>query len=203
MSWSRSAGHVDWYHVTLEDSASGISRSTMVSGTAAPQSGFSSLVPGGRYVVGVVASSGKKNATRVHTAAATGGEKVLFAVFLCIWTLRLWFSIHPLTHLPAPSPVRRLQVAPSSSQGLLVFWLTGPGRAERVWVLLADQDGALLRNVSLQSTTTTSVLLDHLQPGTSYTVTVVTEAAGLQSPASMQALTGDLVLRELSSLSRR
>lgn len=74
VSWSRSAGHVDWYQVTL-DSRSGISRSTRVSGSATPQSGFSSLVSGTRYTVSVVASSGKKNATSVHTSAATGEKK--------------------------------------------------------------------------------------------------------------------------------
>lgn len=52
-----------------------------------------------------------------------------------------------------------------------------------------DQDGALLRNISRQNTST-SVLLEQLQPGTVYTVTVVTEAAGLQSSASIQAVTG-------------
>lgn len=52
-----------------------------------------------------------------------------------------------------------------------------------------DQDGVLLKNISLQSTVT-SVLLDHLQPGTIYTITVVTEAVGLRSSASIQAVTG-------------
>lgn len=70
--WSRSAGHVDWYHVTLEDSASGPTRSTRVMGTAAPQAGFGSLVPGTRYTLSVVASSGEKNSTSVGTSAATG-----------------------------------------------------------------------------------------------------------------------------------
>lgn len=68
-------------------------------------------------------------------------------------------------------------------------WQPGSGRTERVWTLLMDPDGALLRNISLQNTST-SVLLDQLQPGTTYTVTVVTEAAGLQSSASIQAATG-------------
>lgn len=70
--WSRSAGHVDWYHVTLEDSVSGFTRSTRVVGTAAPQAGFGSLVPGTRYTLSVVASSGEKNSTSVRTSAATG-----------------------------------------------------------------------------------------------------------------------------------
>lgn len=52
-----------------------------------------------------------------------------------------------------------------------------------------DQDGALLRNISLQNSAS-SVLLDHLQPGTAYSITVVTEAAGLQGSASIQAVTG-------------
>lgn len=80
-------------------------------------------------------------------------------------------------------------MAPPSSERLVVSWQTGPGRTERVWALLMDQDGALLRNISVQNTTT-SVLLDRLQPGTTYTITVVTEAAGLQSSASIQAVTG-------------
>lgn len=81
VSWTRSAGHVDWYHVTLEDSTSGLGRSTRVMGTAAPQSGFSLLVPGTRYTVSVVASSGKKNATSVRTSAATGQRRPFFFFF--------------------------------------------------------------------------------------------------------------------------
>lgn len=50
-------------------------------------------------------------------------------------------------------------------------------------------DGALLRNISLHNGAT-SVRLERLQPGTAYTVAVVTEAAGLQSSASVQAVTG-------------
>lgn len=52
-----------------------------------------------------------------------------------------------------------------------------------------DPVGVLLRNISLQNTVT-SAQLDSLQPGTMYTVTVVTEAVGLQSFASRQAVTG-------------
>lgn len=73
---------------------------------------------------------------------------------------------------------------------LAVSWQMGPGRTERVWTLLMDQDGALLRNISLQNTST-SVLLERLEPGTAYAVAVVTEAAGLQSSASIQAFTGE------------
>lgn len=50
-------------------------------------------------------------------------------------------------------------------------------------------DGTLLRNISLKNTVA-SVPLDHLQPGTTYTITVVTEAVGLQSSTSIQAATG-------------
>lgn len=47
----------------------------------------------------------------------------------------------------------------------------------------------MLRNVTLQNTET-SAQLDNLRPGTRYTVTVVTEAVGLQSSTSKQAVTG-------------
>lgn len=80
-------------------------------------------------------------------------------------------------------------MAPLSSRSLGVSWQLGPGRAERLVVLLTDQDGVLLKNVTLQNTVT-SAQLDDLQPGTLYTVTVVTEAVGLQSSASEQAVTG-------------
>lgn len=70
--WPRSAGHVDWYDVTLEDSSSGSHRSTRIMGSAAPQSGFTSLVPGTEYTVSVVASAGNKNAAPVNMSAATG-----------------------------------------------------------------------------------------------------------------------------------
>ncbi|TMS01081.1 Receptor-type tyrosine-protein phosphatase beta, partial [Larimichthys crocea] len=157
--WSRSAGHVDWYDLTLEDSSSGFTRKTRIMGSAAPQSGFSSLVPGTRYTVSVVASAGNKSAPPVHTFATT-----------------------------APSLVRGLQVTSLSSDSLHVTWQAGPGRTEQFKVLLTDLDGVLLKNVTLQNTVT-STWLDGLQPGTLYTITVVTEAVGLQSSASKQAVT--------------
>ncbi|XP_071318352.1 receptor-type tyrosine-protein phosphatase beta-like isoform X2 [Trachinotus anak] len=157
--WSRSAGHVDWYDLTLEDNSSGSTRSTRIMGSAAPQSGFSSLVPGTVYTISVVATAGNKRAAPVHTTAAT-----------------------------APSSVRGLQLASSSSHSLRVSWHGGPGRAEQFRVLLTAQDGYLLKNITLKNTET-SAELDNLQPGTPYTVTVVTEAVGLQSSASEQAVT--------------
>lgn len=70
--WSRSAGHVDWYEVVLEDNSSGSTLSTRIMGTAAPQSGFTSLDPGTEYTVTVVASAGNKSAAPVRTSAVTG-----------------------------------------------------------------------------------------------------------------------------------
>uniref|UniRef100_A0A8D3C8I9 protein-tyrosine-phosphatase n=1 Tax=Scophthalmus maximus TaxID=52904 RepID=A0A8D3C8I9_SCOMX len=87
-----------------------------------------------------------------------------------------------------PSSVRGLQVASSSSYSLAVSWQVGPGRTERLRVLLMDQNGVLLKNVTLK-TTVTSAELDGLRPGTRYTVTVVTEAVDLQSSSSKQAIT--------------
>lgn len=98
-------------------------------------------------------------------------------------------SVVHLILCPAPSSVHGLQVASSSSHSLDVSWQAGPGRTERFNVLLTDQDGVLLKNISLKNTIT-SVQLDGLQPGTVYTITVVTEAVGLQNFASRQAVTG-------------
>lgn len=89
----------------------------------------------------------------------------------------------------APSVVDSLQVASSSLDSLGVLWQPGPGRMENFKVLVMDQDGFLLRNITLKNTTTYTEL-DRLQPGTPYRVTVVTNAAGLQSSTFIQAYTG-------------
>ncbi|XP_029289713.1 receptor-type tyrosine-protein phosphatase beta [Cottoperca gobio] len=96
----------------------------------------------------------------------------------------------------APSPVRGLQVASSSSAVLGVSWRAGAGRAERFRVLLTDQDDVLLKNFTLRINET-SAKLDDLQPGTLYTVTVVTEAVALQSSASKQAFTAPARVSDL------
>ena len=70
--WNHSAGHVDWYDLTLADIISGSTRSIRIMGSAAPQSGFTSLVPGTLYTVSVVATAGNKSAAPVQTKAATG-----------------------------------------------------------------------------------------------------------------------------------
>lgn len=156
--WSPSTGHVDWYDITLEDVHSGLVRSTRIMSSAAPQSGFTSLVPGTLYNISVLAISGNKTAAPVHTTAVI-----------------------------APSAVDGLQVA-SSSDSLGVSWLPGPGRRENFRVLLMDQDGFLLKNITLKNTTMFTKL-DGLLPGMPYQITVVTNAAGLQSSASIQAYT--------------
>ncbi|KAF7656249.1 hypothetical protein LDENG_00044620 [Lucifuga dentata] len=168
--WSRSPGHVDWYDLTLEDTSSGSSRSTRVMGSAAPQSGFSALVPGSLYALSLVAMAGNKRAAVVRAMAGT-----------------------------APSSVTSLQVASSSSSSsasLAVSWQPGPGRREIFRVLLKDQDGVLVRNITLKNTVTSTVL-DGLQPGTLYTVTVVTEAVGLQTSASKSAVTDPAAVSDL------
>ncbi|XP_054883636.1 receptor-type tyrosine-protein phosphatase beta-like isoform X2 [Poeciliopsis prolifica] len=165
--WSLSAGHVDWYNVTLEDVHSGMVRSTRVMGSAAPQSGFTSLVPGTLYNISVLAISGNKTAAPVHTIAVT-----------------------------APSAVDSLQVASSSLDSLGVLWQPGPGQTENFKVLVIDQDGFLLRNITLENSTTYTKL-DGLQPGTPYRVTVVTIAAGLQSSTFIQAYTVPAAVSDL------
>ncbi|KAF1386262.1 hypothetical protein PFLUV_G00092690, partial [Perca fluviatilis] len=96
----------------------------------------------------------------------------------------------------APACVRGLQVAPSAPDGLGVSWRAGLGRSERFRVLLMDRDKVLLENVTLPNSAA-SVELHGLQPGTRYTITVVTEAVGLQSSASKQAFTAPGPVQQL------
>ncbi|XP_056138330.1 receptor-type tyrosine-protein phosphatase beta-like [Lampris incognitus] len=157
--WPPSLGHVDWYDVTLVDMTSGAVSTTRVMGTAALQSGFTGLVPGTLYTVSLVATAGDKSAPPVQASAATD-----------------------------PSSVTGLRVSASSSDSLSVSWQAGPGRRERFRVLLRDPEGALVSNQTLKSSISTTVFRN-LWPGTPYTVTVVTEAVGLQSSVSQQGTT--------------
>lgn len=68
-------------------------------------------------------------------------------------------------------------------------------------MLLREQQGALVRNVTLKSSVT-SHTLDDLLPGTLYTVTVVTEAEGLQNAISKQAFTGMASNKHLRTMAR-
>lgn len=61
-----------------------------------------------------------------------------------------------------------------------------------------DQDGILLKNITLKNTETVAEL-SGLQPGTRYSVTVVTEAVSLQTFVSTQAVTGTYYGMFLSS----
>uniref|UniRef100_A0A674CNE0 protein-tyrosine-phosphatase n=1 Tax=Salmo trutta TaxID=8032 RepID=A0A674CNE0_SALTR len=92
----------------------------------------------------------------------------------------------------------------ASSNSLSVSWQPGPGRREHFRVLLREQQGSLVRNVTLKSSVTSHILND-LLPGTLYTVTVVTEAGGLQNAVYKQAVTvpaavSDLLLENNGSL---
>ncbi|KAG7278994.1 hypothetical protein CRUP_001935 [Coryphaenoides rupestris] len=161
VSWRPSPGHVDWYEVLLEDrSGSGPGRSTRVTSSAALQSGFTGLTPGTRYALGVVATSGNKSSVTIWRETAT-----------------------------APSTVSSLQVSASSDpESLSVSWQPGPGRTELCRVVLSDRDGVVLENITA-SNSTNSTVFTGLQPGTFYTVTVVTEAVGLESALSTQVTT--------------
>ncbi|XP_035257470.1 receptor-type tyrosine-protein phosphatase beta-like isoform X1 [Anguilla anguilla] len=111
VSWPRSPGRVDWYELTLEGAATGETRTTRVTGTAAPQSGFTALTPGTLYSLRLVAVAGNRTSPAVVTSAAT-----------------------------APSAVRGLQLS-TTSDSLGVSWQPGPGRVERYRLLLRDADG--------------------------------------------------------------
>uniref|UniRef100_A0A8C7KX48 protein-tyrosine-phosphatase n=1 Tax=Oncorhynchus kisutch TaxID=8019 RepID=A0A8C7KX48_ONCKI len=107
------------------------------------------------------------------------------------------------TATTAPSAISGLQLL-ASSNSLGVSWQPGPGRRERFRVLLRERQGSLVRNVTLKSSVTSHILND-LLPGTLYTVTVVTEAGGLQNAVFKQAVTvpaavSDLLLENNGSL---
>ncbi|KAM9808056.1 receptor-type tyrosine-protein phosphatase beta [Neosynchiropus ocellatus] len=166
-SWIHSVGRVSWYEVTNKDLLSGETNRIKVPGSATPWATFTAVVPGSRYTVSVVARAGNQTSDPVQATVVT-----------------------------APSSVSGLRVGSSSSDSLQVRWWLGSGRTERVRVLLLKQDTVLMKNISLENTTSAAVF-DHLRPGTRYTVTVVTEAVGLQRSSSSHTVTVPEAVKDL------
>ncbi|XP_048861461.1 receptor-type tyrosine-protein phosphatase beta-like isoform X2 [Brienomyrus brachyistius] len=159
VSWPHSPGKVDWYELTLMDTETGQTQSTLIGGSAEPQSGFSALTPGTRYALTLVAKAGNKTSAAVQTTAAT-----------------------------APSAVSGLQLTPFFN-ALGVSWKPGPGRVERFQLLLMDHDrDSLLQNVTLDGNAT-SYTLSGLVPGHHYDVTLVSKSAGQESASFAQVQT--------------
>ncbi|XP_029008877.3 receptor-type tyrosine-protein phosphatase beta-like isoform X2 [Betta splendens] len=97
----------------------------------------------------------------------------------------------------APSSVRNLQAKPLSSHCLSVCWQAGPGKIEQFRILLLmDHEWVSLKNITVNNTVR-STQLNGLRPGTRYTVTVVTEAVGLQTSSSTHAVTVPAVVSDL------
>ncbi|XP_066504838.1 receptor-type tyrosine-protein phosphatase beta-like [Hoplias malabaricus] len=95
----------------------------------------------------------------------------------------------------APSAVDGLQVSASSTY-IRVSWLMGPGQREAFWVIVHHR--ATVVQQQKLARTTTSCNISSLSPGTTYNITVVTEAVGIQrnrtteiqtDPAPVTALT--------------
>lgn len=106
-----------------------------------------------------------------------------------VWSNKSAESSFSLCHPAAPSAAVHLQAASTSTEKIRASWQAGPGRLENFRVLLTDWNGVPLQSLTVKNTTT-SVDFEGLQPGTQYTVTVVAEAAGLQSSTSTDAITG-------------
>ncbi|XP_041636404.1 receptor-type tyrosine-protein phosphatase beta [Cheilinus undulatus] len=95
-----------------------------------------------------------------------------------------------------PSAVSDLVVT-SRTSSLGLSWQAGPGRTQRFRLQLEDDTG-LLRNETLESTTTQHTLKD-LLPGRLYNVTMVTEAGGLQNSLTMEAQTVPAAVSNLTA----
>lgn len=98
------------------------------------------------------------------------------------------FSLCVCVCVSEPSTVLGLAVTSRASRSLGLSWEAGPGRTQRFRLQLWDQWG-LQRNETLESTATQHTLLG-LTAGRLYNITMVTEAAGLQSSISIQEQTG-------------
>ncbi|XP_056223519.1 receptor-type tyrosine-protein phosphatase beta-like [Seriola aureovittata] len=87
-----------------------------------------------------------------------------------------------------PSAVSGLAVTSRTCCSLGLSWQAGPGRTERFRLQLWEPPQSLLKNETLESTTTQHTLHD-LTPGRLYNVTVVTEAGALQNSRMVEAQT--------------
>uniref|UniRef100_A0AAQ5WXJ3 protein-tyrosine-phosphatase n=1 Tax=Amphiprion ocellaris TaxID=80972 RepID=A0AAQ5WXJ3_AMPOC len=87
-----------------------------------------------------------------------------------------------------PSAVLGLSVTSSTSSSLGLSWQAGPGRTQRFRLQLWETPQGLLKNETLESTTTRHTVTG-LSPGRRYNVTVVTEAGDLQNSRTIEAQT--------------
>ncbi|KAF7707793.1 hypothetical protein HF521_019011, partial [Silurus meridionalis] len=94
----------------------------------------------------------------------------------------------------APLAVSQMNIS-ASSTSIKVSWQPGPGRREAFWVTLTHED-VLIQNLMFSSNVT-SCTLHGLSPGTLYTVTVVTQAAGKNQNATKAIRTVPAPVTEL------
>lgn len=102
-----------------------------------------------------------------------------------------------------PSAVSGLAVSSRTSRSLGLTWRAGPGRTQRfrmqLWEDLSSEGhSGLLRNETLESTTTHHTLLN-LTPGRLYNITMVTEAGGLQNSRTIEAQTVPSAVSDITS----
>ncbi|XP_045892944.1 receptor-type tyrosine-protein phosphatase beta-like [Micropterus dolomieu] len=157
--WSRSAGHVDWYDLTLEDAGSGFTRSTRIMDSAAPQSGFSALTPGTLYTVSVVATAGNKSAPPVHRSAAT-----------------------------VPAAVSEVTVSNNGRMDFLsVSWRPAPGEVDSYLVTLSDREKTL-HTVSV-SKSSPECVFNSLVSGRLYNISITSRSGLHQNHTFVQERT--------------
>ncbi|KAI4891813.1 hypothetical protein NFI96_007687 [Prochilodus magdalenae] len=97
-----------------------------------------------------------------------------------------WYELVLMDPGTAPSAVGGLQVSVFSTV-IKVSWQPGPGRRDAFWVILS-QRAEVVRRLKLESTVMSCNITD-LIPGTRYSVTVVTEAVGIQQNKSQEVQT--------------
>lgn len=73
---------------------------------------------------------------------------------------------------------------------LSVSWKPGPGRAEQFRILLRDSAGmGSVWNATVNDVTI-PYMISSLSPGRVYNMSIITEAAGMQTAVSLQEQTG-------------
>ncbi|XP_028934309.1 receptor-type tyrosine-protein phosphatase beta [Ornithorhynchus anatinus] len=150
VTWTPSLGKVTQYEVQLSDDENEKLQSVLIPGSGSlKETTFFNLTAGSKYNIAITAISGNKSSQAVHISGST-----------------------------VPSPVKALQVF-HQRDSLQVTWMRGPGKADRIRLLLLDK-GSWVHNVVVDNHLT-SYVFRGLTAGHLYNLTVVTEASELQS----------------------
>uniref|UniRef100_A0A8C4V4W5 protein-tyrosine-phosphatase n=1 Tax=Falco tinnunculus TaxID=100819 RepID=A0A8C4V4W5_FALTI len=169
VQWDRSPGKVDLYNLVLFDHENKKIQEVSVPGSISKtEYTFSSLIPGNKYNVVLSAAAGNKTTPELHTSGSTGRM---------------------------PSPVKNIQVT-IKTDTIHASWSPGSGHVDSYRLVLTDNHVPV--HEIHQEDPLTSYSFSGLTAGHLYNLSIITQAAGLESSSSQTVRTAPAEVLDLT-----